>query len=64
MINLNEMSNFPWGWKALQFGFNEKPKGFNEWFNALWGWDIWYYSFPLVKTLIGLNLLIWLIFII
>lgn len=57
------INNFPKGWKAIYFNFNPPPKGFAQWVNALWGWDIWYYEFPVVKSLIATNILVWLIFI-
>jgi len=55
---------FPRGWKAVRFTFAEKPRGMNQWFNALWGWGIWYYNVPVVKTLLICNILIWAIFLI
>jgi hypothetical protein len=62
-FKIKRVNNFPRGWKALQFKFHEKPEGFSQWLNALWGWDIWYYSFPVVKSLLLCNVLIWLIFV-
>ena len=64
---MNEFTNkvertYKKGWKAFQFNFIEKPKGVNEWFNLLWGWDIWFHNFPLIKTLVASNILIWFIF--
>lgn len=64
ITDLTISPTFPRGWKALQFSLTERPKGMSEWFNALWGWDIWYYNFPLLKTLILCNVLVWLLFVI
>ena len=60
-----QINQFPKGWKALCFEFDAstKPKGFTQWRHALWGWDIWYDSFPVMKSLILANILIWGIFI-
>ena len=52
-------SCYPRGWKALAITFDPRPIGLSQWFNFLWGWDIWCEGFPLVKILVTINILIW-----
>lgn len=54
---------YPKGWKALQFSIWERPKGLHQWIHFLWGWDIFYGSFPLIKSLLAANILVWIILI-
>lgn len=56
------INNYPRGWKTLQLHIDPRPRGIKQWFNCLWGWDIWYNSFPLVKTLIAANIIVWILF--
>ncbi len=46
-------------WKALQFGVGMMPKGWGQWIVFLWGMDIWFGKWPLCKSLVAANLLMW-----
>jgi hypothetical protein len=52
---------FPKGWRAIEFKFSSCPNTIIQWFNFLWGWDIWYEHLPVVKSLILINILVWLL---
>jgi len=53
-------AGYPKGWKALSFFQPDKPMGM-EWFHFLWGWDIFYGEFPLLKSLVLANALVWVV---
>jgi len=55
-------NHYPKGWKAVQFTIDDKPKGFWQWWHFLWGWDVWYGKFPLFKSLVIINILIWILY--
>jgi len=55
-----DIRTFKRGWKAMEITYVENPNGLYEWFNMLWGLDVWYFNkIPLFKTLILFNILIW-----
>ena len=56
-----EQYPYPKGWKALALTVGQKPKGFYQWFNFLWGWDMFFWKIPFGKTLVAINILIWII---
>ena len=53
--------NFSRGWKLMGLHMNVRPKGFDEWFYFLWGFDVWYGSVPLMKIIIASNLIMWVL---
>lgn len=57
-------SPFPKGWKALYFSLPQRPKGTRQWVNFLWGWDIFYGRFPLIKSLLAANILVWVVLVV
>ena len=46
------------GFKALQINL-KSPVRIREWWWFLWGVDIFLGEVPVIKTMIGLNLLVW-----
>ena len=61
IIGINHFSE---GWKALQFSYGVKPEGISQWVNYLWGTDIWLGKIPFMKTVVLINVLVWLLFLI
>ena len=57
------LNPYPKGWKAMQFGCWDRPKGMRQWFNFLWGWDVFYGSFPFTKAILAANILVWIVLI-
>jgi len=53
--------NFSRGWKLMGLHMNVRPKGFDEWFYFLWGFDLWYGPVPFAKSVILANLIVWTI---
>ena len=49
-------------WKALYIGGDFKPliRKYGL-LNMIWGWDIFFYRIPFMKSLITVNILIWII---
>jgi len=50
------------GWKLMSLHPTSKPKGVKQWLNFIWGFDIFIYKIPFMKTLILANIIIWLLF--
>jgi len=47
------------GWKLIELHPSSKPKGVKQWLNFIWGFDIFIYKIPFMKTLILANIIIW-----
>lgn len=58
-IGINEYYN---GWKLIELHPGSKPKGVKQWLNFIWGFDIFIYKIPFMKTLILANIIIWWLF--
>lgn len=48
-------------WKALEFHFHSGPHTAWEKILILWGMDVWFGKFPLLKSLVAANVAVWLI---
>ena len=55
-------SSYPDGWKVIEIKVTGRPKGIREWFNFIWGLDIFVNGVPFMKTLVALNILVWILF--
>lgn len=58
-IDFNAYCN---GWKLITLHPGSKPKGIKQWLNFIWGFDIFIYKIPFMKTLILTNIIIWWLF--
>jgi len=60
IFNMNEFREY----KAIQYilGPSMKPRGIKQWARYLWGYDIWVGSVPLIKTIVFVNVIVWLLF--
>ena len=58
-----EVENFPKGWRLMQLALQERPKGIRQWITTLWGFDIFLWSVPFLKTVLAANVLVWIIFV-
>ena len=51
------------GWELISLhATSSKPKGVKQWLNFIWGFDIFIYKIPFMKTLILANIIVWLLF--
>ena len=55
-------SPYPKSWKIIEIKVGNKPKGIREWFAVIWGTDIFVNGVPFMKTLVAINILVWIIF--
>lgn len=48
-------------YRAVLFTLGKtKPKGLRQRWIVLWGTDIWFGKFPLIKIFVGLNVALWI----
>lgn len=52
---------FPKGYKHFELRMYERPEGFRQWRNFLWGFDLWFGPVPVVKTVILANVIVWMV---
>jgi len=60
---ITDFEFYPRGWKLLQLTFLERPKGIRQWTTVLWGFDIFLWRLPLLKTILATNTLMWIVFV-
>lgn len=51
---------YPPGWKAIQLQPGTWPQGWKEWVRVFWGLDIWILGIPFMRTILAINLVLWL----
>jgi len=51
---------YPRGWKLMRLTLWERPKGTRQWTTVLWGFDIFLWRLPFLKTILAINVLVWI----
>ena len=54
-------NNFPKGFKVIEIKLTAIPKGFKQWFNAIYGLDIFINKVPFLKMIVLVNVIYWIL---
>lgn len=60
-ISTIHIDPYPKGWKLFQMGIFNKPKNITQTLRLIWGFDLFLYKIPFLKTTLLLNILVWIL---
>lgn len=53
--------NFPKGFRVIDIRLTATPKGVKQWFNAIYGLDIFIHKVPFLKVIVLANIIYWIL---